>query len=66
MQTAEGKMKKKLFRYIRDNFDKLYGGEGFDILSIADLKIGGPNPPDHPDRCVDNAPQFEVICDDDL
>ena len=47
-----------------DNFDKLYGGEGFDILSIADLKIGGPNPPDHPDRCVDNAPQFEVICDD--
>ncbi len=49
-----------------DNFDKLYGGEGFDILSIADLKIGGPNPPDHPDRCVDNAPQFEVICDDDL
>ena len=47
------------------NFDKLYGGDGFDILTVADVKIGGPNPPDHPDRCEDDASQFEVVCDDD-
>ena len=27
-----------------DNYDKLYGGEGKDFLSVADVMLGGPNP----------------------
>jgi Ca2+-binding RTX toxin-like protein len=46
------------------NYDKLYGGEGKDILSIADVMLGGPNPPGDPDTCKDNETTFKVPCDD--
>jgi Ca2+-binding RTX toxin-like protein len=46
------------------NTDKLYGGEGKDFLSIADVMLGGPNPPGDPDTCKDNKTTFPVECDD--
>jgi len=48
-----------------DNYDKLYGGEGKDFLSVADVMLGGPNPPGDPDSCKDNYTQFKIGCDDE-